>query len=167
LFDKPRPPAVASAGCQSDVPDPQPGTRSTSDVFETIREVALQEPEGLPITGIDDFAVLSDGRFVVVDSKSGQIRLHGRRGDLIRIASARGEGPGEFRRPLRVAAVAAGGFVASGAEPALSVFDSAGVFMRDLHFERDLGISALGAQDMTSVDSSSVLFAASDGTYGT
>lgn len=42
--------------------------------------------------------ILATGSLVVADGGSGQLRLYGREGQLLRVLGRRGEGPGEFRR---------------------------------------------------------------------
>lgn len=127
------------------------------EVFATVREISLEEPEGLPITGIDDFVVLGNGDLVVVDSRSTQVRLHSGDGGFDRIVGQAGRGPGEFRRPLGVAALPDGGFLVADAAPVLTRFDPSGEYVEALP------IDGLGAVEVETLPGGRLLFASSDG----
>lgn len=130
---------------------------SADDVLRTVDTIRLEEPDGHPITGIDDVAILSDSRLVVVDSKAAQVRLHNATGRFRAIVGGPGEGPGEFRRPLAATALPSGGFLVAGASPDISEFDATGGFVRDLP------IPGLGAVELESLPTGEVVFASSDG----
>jgi hypothetical protein len=54
---------------------------------------------------IDDVAVLSDGRIVVLDGQAPAVRLYTAAGRWIRDIGRTGEGPGEYQDPIAIAAV--------------------------------------------------------------
>jgi len=85
--------------------------------------------------GVADAAVLSDGRIVVANSGTSELRIFDRAGTYVRSLGGEGEGPGEFRR-ITVMDVAAGDsmFVWDPRLRRLSVFSPENGFDRSLTF---------------------------------
>jgi hypothetical protein len=78
---------------------------------------------------------LADGRFVVADGGSAELRFFDASGTLVKRAGRDGEGPGEFRMPSWLAnPVPDSIFVFDRALVRVSVFDTAGVFVRAFPF---------------------------------
>lgn len=93
------------AGCDS---RETPATAPFDSVFELVERVRLEEPDSAPLTGIMDFNVAPDGRFIVVDEGRPQVRIFGPSGNLQRIVGRHGDGPGEFTEPTDAAMDRAG-----------------------------------------------------------
>ena len=84
---------------------------------------------------------LSDGRLVIGNSGTSELRWYSETGEFIRSAGGAGEGPGEFSR-LSVIIAIGGDSIAVG-DPRLgrlSIFDSMGEFVRSVSF-RDAGFA--------------------------
>jgi len=78
---------------------------------------------------------LADGRIVVADGGSSELRFFDAAGTFLRRAGRSGEGPGEFRAPSWLAnPVPDSIFVFDRALVRVSVFDTAGAFVRDFPF---------------------------------
>ncbi len=82
-----------------------------SSVLKALRRVVLEEPPEEPIGEVADFAVLPDGRLLVVDGMSASVRVHNKNGFLDTILGGRGEGPGEFKNPSSLAVMEDGRFL--------------------------------------------------------
>ena len=74
---------------------------------------------------------LSDGRIVVANSGSAELRFYGQDGRHVRTVGGRGQGPGEFRRPEHLLRIAGDTLVVwdAGLGP-VSLFEPAGEFVR-------------------------------------
>lgn len=59
----------------------------------------LAEPSEFPLTDITSLRPVPWGGFLVVDRPSHQVRLHGARGNLLRVMGGFGQGPGELSEP--------------------------------------------------------------------
>jgi len=90
--------------------------------------------------GVADAALLSDGRIVVANSGTSELRIFDRAGRYVRSLGGEGEGPGEFRR-ITVMDVAAGDsmFVWDQRLRRLSVFSDESGFERTLTFTPPAG----------------------------
>ena len=116
--------------------------------------------------GVRDAAKLPDGRIVVVNAGTMELRVFDALGTHLTTWGGRGEGPGEFRNLVRVE-IFPGDSIVAWEWPAkrMSVFDSQGNFVRtiplarSLHDRYDLGPATvlrdgtiLASQDPISVD---------------
>jgi hypothetical protein len=100
------------------------------EVFDRVASFELQQTETDQIGGIS--AVLRwGGGYLIADPLNADLKLYSEDGRLMRTIGRAGDGPGEFRHPLRLAAAENDGFVVldmpSGA---LSQFDATGAFLR-------------------------------------
>ena len=95
----------ALSGCDS---NEGPVRASFDSVFESVARVRLEEPDSAPLTGIMDFNIAPDGRFIVVDKGRPQVRIFGPSGVLQKTVGRHGEGPGEFIEPTDAAIDAMG-----------------------------------------------------------
>ncbi|HKJ92576.1 MAG TPA: hypothetical protein VJ957_05370 [Longimicrobiales bacterium] len=80
-----RAPAWPAGGGWTLAPDP------------AVRIGSLDGPPELQFDGVVDALRLPDGRIVVADGGSGEVRFYGSDGAFLRRAGGTGEGPGEFR----------------------------------------------------------------------
>lgn len=74
-----------------------------SSIFSEVGRVVVEDPDVAPITGLDALDRFSDGRFVFVDSRGVQVRIHSSDGEFVQLLGREGEGPGEYIGPLDVA----------------------------------------------------------------
>jgi hypothetical protein len=112
--------------------------------------VSLQ-PAAVPV----EAAVLSvenavelAGRWYIADQRGHRVHVLDSTGVLQRSFGRRGQGPGEFIAPSRIAGNRAHTFVAEMGRPAISVFDSVGNFLRFLRVRgpcADGNVSAMAA----------------------
>lgn len=72
-------------------------------LFESVREVVIEEPDSAPIGQLRALRPLPGGGFVIVDMMNAQLRLHDRDGALVRLVGRAGGGPGEFQAPIDAA----------------------------------------------------------------
>jgi hypothetical protein len=82
---------------------------------------------------VQDVARLSDGRIVVVNGGSDDLRLYSAGGHFMRTIGRAGSGPGEFTDPRHVWVVGADSLVVMD-WTRITVFDSAGAFVRSQSF---------------------------------
>lgn len=81
-------------------------------------------------------ARMSDGRWVVANGGTNELRFYSPDGDLVARAGSQGEGPGEFRRLSGLARLPGDSLLAwDGAVPRVSIFDSAGNLARSFRLE--------------------------------
>lgn len=79
---------------------------------------------------VNDVVRLSDGRIVVANSGSADVRYYSAAGEHLHTSGRRGEGPGEFQRPLRLVALPDDSvMVVEGSRT--TVLDPAGAYARD------------------------------------
>src|SRR5687768_16385601 len=81
-------------GAQASIP--------TVDVHEEMRIVSNDSVPGMLLTGIEDLAVLPDGRIVTAHYREAVVRVFDPGGRLLRVIGRRGQGPGEFANAWRV-----------------------------------------------------------------
>ena len=111
-------------GCQSDRQEDRPGSW-------TVQEGGLQLQETLRVSKGEDFylgriadvAVGDDGRIYVVDTDAYHVKVLSRDAALQDTVGARGEGPGEFQHPLKLARARGDSlYVLDGADGRVHVF---------------------------------------------
>lgn len=129
---------AAVAGCSrtdgSDAggssPGPEGSERSPASVafaeLASVRDsIRLEEPRDAALTEITDLDVDADGRLLVPAPTAGEVRLHAPDGSLVERLGGRGEGPGEFRRPMFAAFGPDGGILVTDADqPRVTRFDA-------------------------------------------
>jgi hypothetical protein len=71
------------------------------DVKEEIRIKSNDSVSDMLLTGISDLAVLPDGRILTAHTREAVVRVFDQAGRLIKVIGRRGDGPGEFRSPVR------------------------------------------------------------------
>jgi hypothetical protein len=81
--------AASHIGAQTHIP--------TFDVREEIRIRSNDSIPGMLLAGVEDLAVLPDGRIVTTHPREATVRVFDPDGRLIRSLGRRGDGPGEFR----------------------------------------------------------------------
>jgi hypothetical protein len=92
----------------------EPETRATAaaaavpsppfdSLFELEATIGLQEPDSGLITRVATLDVDARGRLLVPEPALGEVRVYDPGGRLLRRLGRRGDGPGEFRRPLAAA----------------------------------------------------------------
>ena len=110
---------------------------------------AHEAPEAL--ASVDD-AAYAGGQWFVVDSRAHQVHALDSLGRYVRSMGRKGRGPGEFVIPNLVAASAAHVYVAEMTRTAISVFDRAGEFVRQLRVPGDCaapGVVAMAVEGTT------------------
>lgn len=91
-------------------------------LFVRAQDVVLEESTRDPIVDVRSLAVAPDGRIAIPDTRASRVRVFESTGKLVANIGRRGDGPGEFRVPIRVAFDAQGRlYVADGVD--LSRFD--------------------------------------------
>lgn len=78
----------------------RPAAPAFDAVFTLIERIALEEPDSALITALDELAVDRGGRLLIAEPAAGEARIYARDGRLLRRLGRRGDGPGEFRRPM-------------------------------------------------------------------
>jgi hypothetical protein len=71
------------------------------DLREELRIVSNDSIPGMLLTGVEDVAVLPDGRIITVHPNEAVVRVFDRSGRLLKVIGRRGGGPGEFRIPQK------------------------------------------------------------------
>lgn len=94
-----------------------------------VRIGTVDGPEAYRLFEVGDATVLFDGRIAVANSGTHEVRLYSRTGTWIRTIGRQGEGPGEFTYPHRMYRLPGDSLVVVDSR-ALSLFDSAGTFVR-------------------------------------
>ncbi len=69
----------------------------TVGVREEIRIQSTDSVPGMLLAGVEDLAVLPDGRIVTTHRREQVVRVFDPNGSLIKVVGRRGDGPGEFR----------------------------------------------------------------------
>lgn len=110
---------------------------------------SLEGDDSYVLSRVRSAVRLDDGRVVVADGGTNQLRYYDDRGEHLLTAGRQGDGPGEFRR-LGSLAVVTGDTIAAwdSGNLRLSFFDRAGTFARslaletgkDIHFPQFIGI---------------------------
>ncbi|MGH7129464.1 MAG: hypothetical protein ACREIV_12915, partial [Planctomycetaceae bacterium] len=144
---------AAAVGCGDAGADPlvatvrdSAGIRIIENVVPDSGDVAwwiLETPALVDIGGVDADEAhalyrvggarrLSDGRIVVSNGGSGEVRWYGADGTYLRTSGRRGDGPGEFQRPGQIIGLPADTvMIADGFGRRVTVLDPAGEFVRD------------------------------------
>lgn len=86
--------------------------------------------EAYAVYQVSDALRLSDGRIVVLNGGSADVRYYSAGGEHLRTSGRRGEGPGEFRRPVRLIALADDSVLVVDGTRA-TVLDAEGSYARD------------------------------------
>lgn len=87
------------------------------------------------LSGVTGAVRLDDGRFVVVNAGTSELRLYDPNGSYLGSFGRDGEGPGEFRRPAAVLPFADSLLVWDSRLRRMSVFTTAGRFVRSFRIE--------------------------------
>ena len=98
------------------------------------------------IESVED-AVFNGRKWYVVDRKGNRIHILDSLGTRVSGFGREGGGPGEFRRPLHIAAADDRVYVSELTIPDVSVFDTTGVFIKRLNSERPCGPSGIVAMN--------------------
>ncbi len=100
---------------------------------QPVFEVGLQRDVNYLLDRVPDAARLSDGRVVIANSGSGELRFYDARSKFLRKVGRKGDGPGEFRGLALVRRIRGDSLVAyDGAGGRVSSFDPQGKFVRSL-----------------------------------
>lgn len=86
---------------------------------------------------IRSVAQLSDGRILVLDGGSSEIRIFDDAGRFQQRVGRAGAGPGEFRRPRRIMRMRADSFAVFDEPPSLQIFSPQGLPVRSMAVPRD------------------------------
>lgn len=107
---------------------------------------APADQELYQVTGL---ARLSDGRWVVANGGTNELRFYSPDGELVARAGSQGEGPGEFRRLSGLARLPGDSLLAwDGAVPRVSIFDPTGNLARSFRLE-DPPADIVGAPELS------------------
>jgi hypothetical protein len=139
--------AFGLVGCGA---DPQAGSEAQDERPETwtVQEGALQLQENLRVSEGEDFffgriadaAVADDGRIYVVDNQAAHVKVLSPDGTLRDTVGVRGEGPGEFQHPLKLARARGDSlYVLDGMDGRVHVFAPGGAFERVFLARTDRG----------------------------
>lgn len=125
--------AAACSGADGEATADPPGAVAEWRLAGPIEEIGVAEGEAaLELHDVTDALRLPDGRVVLLDAASAELRMYDSDGAFLLRAGGRGEGPGEFRRPARIRLV--GGDVILVEDPVLrrsTRFDTALQFQSD------------------------------------
>jgi len=114
------------------------------DAFELVDTLILEQSDSLPIVRVSGVDVDTSGTILLSDAAEGRIRLHGRRGELLRVMGGKGSGPKEFQQPFAPRFGSDGQIhVPDAALRRISVFDRAGSLRRQIKLEGFVLLSGL------------------------
>ena len=82
---------------------PSPPSLSFDALFKLEARIGLEEPDSGLITGVPGIDVDAGGRLLVPEPALAEVRVYSPGGRLLQRLGRRGDGPGEFRRPLAAA----------------------------------------------------------------
>lgn len=109
--------------------------RAAENLFVGDPAIQIEQPSEHPIGRVGGALILRD-RLLLSDMLTGEVRAYSLQGELIRVIGVPGDGPGEFRVPMHLFAMQSGGFgVYDLQHDAISVFDSAGSFVRRMNLK--------------------------------
>ena len=97
-------------------------------------------PSEYTLFGVQGATRLSDGRVVILD-RSAQLRFYDRAGLFQHAVGSKGEGPGEFDGPTHLRRLTGDTLLVADRvirRPRTYYFDSSGVFVRDVQYEREI-----------------------------
>jgi hypothetical protein len=102
----------------------------------SVRVGGLGRDEEQQFVEISDAAVLSDGRLLVADERTGLVRMFGPFGDFLGQVGSPGEGPGEFRAPASLNVVRGDSiWIWDRALWRMSLFSPEGTFVRSERYD--------------------------------
>jgi hypothetical protein len=99
---------------------------------------------------VTDTRRLRDGRILVVNSGSAQVRVYGAEGQLLQTLGRQGEGPGEFRAPWHAHPMRGDSILVIDLYREVAIFDPDGVYARQ--FDLNLPDGMLGSESAEPVD---------------
>lgn len=154
---------ISALGCSTDIEKRTELVSGATPVWEEAERwrvsvepvVTIGETHGqLPYVfgNVGDATVLSDGRLVISDNQSSEVRYYDRRGRHLYTSGREGEGPGEF--DLVSELVRMPGDTVVVIDPQLqrvSIIDSSG------HFARSIPLSSDGFTDAVAIDPRTIL----------
>lgn len=121
-----------SAGIQiveSSAPQWREGEAWSISAQPLVQIGAYEGDETEQLFQVQGIARLSNGRIVVANAGTDELRVYSARGEYIRSVGREGSGPGEFTDPGRLWVLAEDTLVVTDWTKTVSVFDSAGVFV--------------------------------------
>jgi len=99
---------------------------------------------------VTDTRRLRDGRVLVVNAGSAEVRIYSAEGQLLQTLGRRGEGPGEFRSPWNAYPLQGDSILIIDLYREVAIFDSDGIFARE--FDLNLPEGLLGGESAEPVD---------------
>lgn len=100
------PAALAVLSCGGSPSEEASGEHGEGFFLEAVLAIGVESGDSLYVFGtIADAAVTADGTILVLDGFDNTIRAYDDSGEFVRTAGGRGEGPGEFGRPLAMVAL--------------------------------------------------------------
>src|SRR4030043_407179 len=101
------------------------GMGTASVRLEIIPELEINEPENVIFNGLKDIAVDSEKNIYVLDKKECLVYVFNKEGTFLRKIGSRGNGPGEFGRPISIFVDSVNKkYVLDGLNRRIEVFDS-------------------------------------------
>ena len=88
-------------GCENQTESPSLRVLPFEEAFELEREIELEQPLDTPIVLISGLDQDGEGRIVITDQTEAAVSLFDKEGSLVWRVGRRGEGPGEFRTPIK------------------------------------------------------------------
>ena len=113
----------------------------------------LEGEDPYMLFAVTDATILSDGRIVVVNRGTRELRVFDARGTYLETWGGEGEGPGEFRDLMHIEPMPGDSVIVWGwLDPTMTVFDPAGNFVRTVRSDRsvsDVPTDYLGPRSAT------------------
>ena len=109
------------------------------DVFSLEEELTIGEAEGREeymFSQIRSIAVDKAGRVYVLDSREAQVKVFDQNGTYVRSIGKRGQGPGEFTRPLSISITGQNEIVVDDFTSRLVLFSLEGEFKRNINIAK-------------------------------
>ncbi len=108
---------------------------------------------------VTDTHLMEDGRVLVVNSGSADVRIYSSEGRLLQTLGRRGDGPGEFRAPWHAYPIAGDSILVVDLYREVAVFDPSGALAREIHPRLPPGLSGgEGASPVDQFGDGSLLF---------
>jgi hypothetical protein len=124
---------LVSTGCRPDRAEPPAGDPvEFAELFLPAGSMTLRPPESEVIGNIYDAAPWGEW-IAIADATSHTIKVFDRAGHLVHVLGAPGDGPGEFRTPRALVEVRDGMLAALDSRRRISLFDSAGRYVRSFN----------------------------------
>ncbi|MFQ5536956.1 MAG: 6-bladed beta-propeller [Gemmatimonadota bacterium] len=103
-------------------------TTTFEEAFQPVENLRLRASSSNPVGSAMAFTAWGD-QYALADGIQSDVKVFGRDGRLVRVIGRPGDGPGEFRSPVSVAALPSGELAVLDARMRLSVFDTLGALL--------------------------------------